>query len=128
MKKNIFTVAIIGLLLTLVGCKTSPILNISDTPIEISSKHSSKDVKKIILKSGAALNWKMKSLKEGHIVATLYIRNHVAVVDIEFTKNSYSINYKSGQNLKYDGVNIHKNYNRWIQNLNQLIQRNLSEI
>jgi PBP1b-binding outer membrane lipoprotein LpoB len=128
MKKNILIIAITSLLLILAGCKTSPILNIENAPIVISAKHSSNDVKDAIFRAGIALDWKMKEMKGGHIVGTLFIRNHIAVVDIKYSKETYNIDYKSGTNLKYDGVNIHKNYNEWIQNLNRLIQKNLSKI
>jgi hypothetical protein len=52
----------------------------------------------------------------------------VAVVDIKYNTKTYSIIYKSSQNLDYDGKNIHSNYNGWIQRLNQAIQSQLSGI
>ncbi len=118
----------ISLLLILAGCKTNPILNIEKAPIEIAAKHSSKDIKKAIMRAGTELNWQMKPIKAGHIVGTLYIRTHVAVVDITYSKNSYNIVYKSSKNLKYNGINIHKNYNTWIKLLNRLIQKRLSDM
>jgi len=126
--KNILIIIMASLLLMLAGCKTNPILNIQNTPIEILAKHSSKDIKKAIIRAGTELDWQMKSVKEGHIIGTLYVRTHVAVVDINYSKNNYNIIYKSSKNLKYDGINIHKNYNRWIQVLNRLIQKKLSMI
>jgi len=128
MKKNIFTVAIIGVLLVLGGCRSNPILNIQDAPIEIEAKHSNKDIKKAIVLAGAGLGWKMNAKKKGHIIGTLYLRKHVAVVDIKYTKKNYSIVYNKSENLDYDGTNIHKNYNGWIMNLNRQIQAQLSSI
>ena len=128
MKTNILVIVATSLLLILAGCTSNPILNIENAPIEIEAKHSSKDIKKAIIRAGAGLGWQMKFKKKGHIVGTLYLRKHVAVVDITYTKNSYNITYKSSQNLNYDGTNIHKNYNGWIQNLNRQIQAQLTSI
>ena len=46
-----------------------------------------------------------------------------------FIKGSYSIDYKNSLNLKYDSTKntIHKNYNGWIQNLDNAIQVQLSQ-
>jgi hypothetical protein len=52
----------------------------------------------------------------------LYIRSHVATVDIYFGTTSYSIIYKDSVNLDYKDGRIHRNYNKWVQNLNSDIQ------
>jgi len=70
----------------------------------------------------------MKAKTAGHIVASLYLREHVAIVDITYTKKAYNIKYKNSQNLSYDGTNIHSNYNGWVQNLSRQIQAQLSGI
>lgn len=122
--KNIINIVVVAIVLALVsvGCRTSPIYNVDNLPITISKKHNSKDIAKAITTAGATLGWKMKSTGNGHIVGTLYLRDHVAKVDITFTKKSYSIHYKDSQNLKYDGDSIHSNYNGWVKNL----ERNIS--
>ena len=40
--------------------------------------------------------------KPGYIVGTLHLREHEAVVDILYDTKSYSILYKSSQNLQYN--------------------------
>jgi hypothetical protein len=52
----------------------------------------------------------------------------VAVVDINYTVKSYNISYKDSTELNYDGTNIHKNYNGWIQNLDKGIRAQLSNL
>jgi len=128
LKSNYIVIIATALLLVLAGCRSNPVMNIENMPIEISGKHSSKDIITAIKRAGAGLGWIIKSKKPGHIVATLFLRKHVAIVDIKYTKKSYSITYKSSQNLNYDGTNIHKNYNSWVQNLNRQIQAQLSAI
>ena len=127
MKANILAILVVSALL-IAGCRSSPILNIENAPIEITAKHTSKDIKKAIIRAGAGLGWKMKAKKSGHIIGTLYLREHVAIVDIKYSNKSYSITYKSSENLNYDGTNIHKNYNGWVTNLNRQIQAQLTSI
>ena len=127
-KANILVILATSLLIILAGCKSNPIFNVVNAPIEISAKHSSKDINKAIKRAGAGLGWQMKTKNTGHIVGTLYIRTHVAIVDIKYSKKAYSITYKDSQNLNYDGTNIHKSYNLWVQNLNRQIQAQLYTI
>lgn len=127
-KPNFLVIVTTVLLLVLAGCRSNPIMNIEDAPIEISEKHTSKDIKKAIIRAGVGLGWNMKSKKPGHIRGTLFLRSHVAIVDIKYTKKSYNITYKDSQNLNYDGTNIHKNYNSWVRNLNRRIQVQFSMI
>ena len=129
MKKTLqLAVVFYAAVFLLAACRSSPILNIDNAPINISATHSSADIKKAIIRAGSALGWQMKSDRDGHLLATLILRSHVAIVDITFDKKSYTIMYKDSKNLNYDGTNIHSNYNGWIQNLNQNIQAQISTL
>ena len=125
---RISVITLTAALVFLAGCRAAPIYNVENAPIQISSKHTSKDIKKAITRAGIALGWQMKAKKRGHIVGTLYLRKFVAVVNINYTAKKYSITYKSSSGLQYDGTNIHKNYNGWVQNLDRRIQAQLSAI
>jgi hypothetical protein len=117
-----------ALALLLVACTGQPIRNIDNAPVNVSSpNYDLSDVTKAIQSAGAGLGWQMKEATPGHIVGTLYLRSHVAVVDIVYTLDDYSINYKSSTNLNYNAANntIHKNYNGWIQNLTNAINARL---
>lgn len=111
-----------ALTLTIIGCRANPVYNVDSAPVTISGKHTGQDVEKSIIRAGAVLGWKMKKVGKGHLVGTLHLRSHVAVVDITFNDKTYSITYKDSTNLNYDGTNIHSNYNGWIQNLDRSIQ------
>ena len=117
----LFTIA----LLALGGCRSNPVLNITDAEIDTGSKSQS-DVKTAIDRAARTLGWIPKEVSPGHIVVTLRIRTHVAVADIKYNKDRYSITYKDSTNLAYDGVNIHRNYNNWVMHLDQNIQVHLS--
>lgn len=112
--------------LALVGCRSNPVLNIDDSPITANGKYQIEDVKKAIIQAGVGLGWKMIENTPGQILGTLAVREHVAVVTITYDKSKYSIKYKDSTNLKYDGTNIHSNYNGWIQRLDQQINAKLS--
>ena len=60
------------------------------------------------------------------IKGRLQARNHSADIRIPYSATSYSINYESSLNLKASDGKIHKNYNRWVHNLDKDIQLNLS--
>ena len=108
------------------GCRSGPVLNIENAPISIQGKHSSNDIGKAIRRAGIGLGWRMNEVKPGHIIGTLSLRSHTAVIDVTYNKDSYSIKYKSSENLNYDGTNIHSNYNGWIKNLDSKIQVQLN--
>lgn len=119
--------AALALTVFAVGCTTKPVYNVPNTPVTTSKPNANlDDVGKAIVRAGAALGWKMQVTNPGHILGTLNLRTHEAVVDVNYSQTSYSINYKDSKNLNYDGTNIHKNYNGWIQNLDKGIQSQLN--
>jgi hypothetical protein len=116
------------LTITVLGAcsRMAPLYNVSDMPVVANKPDPTlDDVSKAIIRAGAALGWEMVPAKPGLIVGTLNIREHQAVVDVNYTPKTYSITYKNSNNLNYDGQSIHKNYNGWIQNLDRAIKAQL---
>ena len=129
MKVRMLFAVVVVLGLVLAGCRSNPVYNVSGAPVTTSTRnYSMSDVRGAILQAGASLGWQMKDVKPGLIVGTLVIRDHMAQVDIPYNRTSYSIIYRDSQNLNYDGVNIHSNYNGWIQRLNGAINAQLSRL
>ena len=130
--KNIKLGLIIAASILLVAaCRgTAPILNVSNAPVQTGSgqKLSLDAVGKVITSAGVTLGWQMKTVKPGTIVGTLNLRNHTAVVEVTYNTENYSINYKDSENLKYNGTNIHPNYNGWIRNLDSGIRAQLKTL
>src|SRR5262245_16310772 len=112
-------------LVLLTACnQTAPVREIGPEPI--SPPAASMDVvQKAILKAGAGLNWQMKQVGPGRIEGTLKLRVQTAVVDITYGTKNFGIRYKDSSELKYDGTNIHRNYNSWVDNLARQIRVNL---
>ena len=112
----------------LAACAPTPIRDIDNAPINVSSaNYDLSDVTSAIKSAGIGLGWQMKEETPGHIVGSLYLRSYVAIVDITYTLDDYSISYKDSKNLRYDaGRNaIHSSYNRWIRNLAKKIDLRL---
>jgi hypothetical protein len=117
-----------GLAILLLACAPAPIRNVDNALINTSNaSYDLHDVTKAIQRAGIGLGWQIKEETPGHIVGTLFLRSHMAKVDITYTLDEYSINYKQSSNLDYNPENntIHKNYNGWIQNLTNAINAQL---
>ncbi len=114
--------------LLLVGCGTVPVYNINDAPVQVSANdYSANDVKKAIIRAGISLGWKIKEVEPGKLVGLLNLRRHMAKIEIPYSKEGYSLIYIDSSELKYNAEKgeIHKNYNKWIRNLDQKIQMQL---
>ena len=121
-----------ALAILLVACLAGrPIQNIENAPVNASDpNYDLSDVTKAITRAGIGLGWQMQPKTPGHIVGTLNLRKHTAIVDITYTLDDFSINYKDSTNLKYDVGNnsIHSSYNKWVGNLRKAIDINLVDI
>ena len=121
----ILTLALVS---AVVACRKSPIYNVNNTPISAPKRPTLEQVRQAIERAGQGLGWQMQPTGPGHIVGTLYLRTHMAQVDIPYTTTSYSITYRDSKDLNYDGSSIHSNYNGWIHNLDQAIQQQLAKL
>lgn len=124
MNKIVKLLAAFAVLGALAGCaRTAPVANISST---VGTGHTEAQVKSAILKAGIQRKWIMNEAGPGVIKARQQSRDHVAEVRINYSANGYTINYDSSQGLRAGGGKIHKNYNRWVRNLDKDIQVNLT--
>ncbi|ELY2740822.1 hypothetical protein ACOJD8_000759 [Cronobacter turicensis] len=124
MKKVTKWVAALAVMGALAGCaRTAPVDNIQST---VSGKHTAQQVRTAILKAGKQREWMMTDAGPGVITGRLKNRDHSAEIRIPYSANGYSINYVGSMNLKASDGKIHKNYNRWVNNLDKDIQLNLS--
>ncbi|CAB5499438.1 hypothetical protein [uncultured Gammaproteobacteria bacterium] len=117
---------IIVSLALLAGCGTALVRDVDSAMI--SGNHSVANIERAIVRAGTGLGWVMTKKSDKHIVGKLTLRTHLAVIDITYDKNSYSIKYKDSTNLNYDGSKIHTNYNGWIQNLQRSIDLRINTL
>ncbi|MDR2263065.1 MAG: hypothetical protein LBE93_06325 [Enterobacter asburiae] len=124
MKKLVKWFAAFAVVGALAGCaRTAPIEQIHST---VSTGHTAEQVKTAIVKAGQKREWIMTDAGPGVLKGRLQARDHSVEVRIPYTATGYSINYESSLNLKASDGKIHKNYNRWVRNLDHDIQMNLS--
>ena len=116
------------LVIFLWGCTTKPIVNVQNEYIPTQRDGAQlpiADVERAILSASQKRGWSSRIIKPGLIEANISVRTHRASVEIPYTSNRYSINYKSSENLDYDDNSIHRNYNNWIIKLSRTIQEEL---
>ena len=127
-KNKLWITLMISSVLILGGCKLAPVHNVENAAISATMKTLSADqISEAIVRAGSGLGWKMHpDVDAKEVIGVLTLRKHMAKVRVNYTDEFYSIKYVDSQNLKYDGENIHNNYNGWIQNLDRAIQTQLN--
>jgi len=120
MKSTAFKFIVLFVAVIALGaCRSAPIYNVSSDTMATPQNASIEQVASAIKRAGAGLGWQMIDTGPGEIEGRLHLRSHVAIVSITFDTKQFSIFYKDSTNLDYDGTRIHRNYNGWIQNLEQ---------
>lgn len=124
MKKIIHWMIAATVVGALAGCaRTAPIEQVNAI---VSAGHTEAQVKDAIIKAGAQRQWIMSDTGPGVIKGKLQNRDHVADIKINYSATSYSIVYVSSINLMAANGKIHRNYNRWVHNLDKDIQVTLA--
>jgi hypothetical protein len=120
--KWIVAAAVVG---ALAGCvsRTAPIETVQN---QVATGHTEAQVRNAILKAGLNRQWIMTDAGPGVIKGRQQSRGHTANVLVQYSANSYIIKYDGSTNLMAEGGKIHKNYNRWVHNLDQDIQISLA--
>ena len=126
--KSIIVVLGISTVISLGACTTKPILNVNDAPVLTTKSLDAVQVRGAIVAAGVALGWQVVDVNPGVLRGTLKLRDHTAIVEIPYTTGKYSIIFKSGDNLGEKDGQIHKNYNGWVQNLDNRIKAELTRL
>lgn len=119
---------------------TVPLVNFDKIPVVSGSgkKLAPADVKAAIARGASLARWIIADAGDGQMVASYAKGRHTASVTIDYTSDTYSINYKESANLKY-GIDsyphdfsnptinqsatrpqiplIHPAYNEWVKRL-----------
>ncbi|WGT30926.1 hypothetical protein [Pseudomonas marginalis] len=112
-------------LLTTAGCTSKPILNTQhDLPAD--AQVSEEKMKTVIVNALQKREWTVQRLSPQLVQAEITVRNqYYAAIDIRYTRNSYAITYRDSRQLGYKDGKIHRNYNRWVNNLDSDIMAGL---
>lgn len=112
-------------LLTAAGCTSKPVLNTQhDLPADV--QVSEERIKTVIVNALQKREWTVQRLSPQRVQAEITVRNqYYAAIDIRYTRNSYAITYRDSRELGYKDGKIHRNYNRWVNNLDSDIMAGL---
>lgn len=112
-------------LLVSAGCTSKPILNTQhDLPAD--AQVSEEKMKTVIVNALQKREWTVQRLSPQLVQAEITVRNqYYAAIDIRYTRNSYAITYRDSRDLGYKDGKIHRNYNRWVNNLDSDIMAGL---
>lgn len=131
MKSILKVLGVVSIVLVFItGCRSGIVQNIVAQPVSVKQNTTDDQMYKAIKTAGLSLGWQVRKVKPGLAEAQLYLRDHMAAVEIPYTKEEFSINYKNSSNLNYNAEKntIHSNYNGWIQNLRNAITLQLSAL
>lgn len=115
--------------LLLVGCGTSAPIVVASHSLSHAQHASQDSVQKAIYSALKRRGWQLQSDNGWQIRASYNKQNrHIVNVKIHYTANSYQIEHASSQGMKYNPKKntIHRNYNRWVANLERDISAELS--
>jgi len=113
---------------TVVGCnRVQPIYNVEGQAFpSIVESLDQKEIEQAIVRAGNSRDWIISPNPDGSLDGLLMPRQHVAKIRIEFDQHGFSIQYKDSEELLYSGGKIHRNYNRWVRNLEDAILQEVS--
>ncbi len=116
--------------LILSGCfgRVQPVYSVFSHPIPSSAEFMSlREISEVIELSAINRKWLVEEQYPGLLKLTFRKKTHMAVVEVTFDQSSYSIKYLNSVDLLYNGNRIHRNYNRWVANLELDIEMNLQK-
>ena len=104
-----------------VHARTQPVYNVVDKAIHTGSGRTLtlEEVGNVLAGAARYKRWSVAKVEEGYLRAEIHVRKHFAAIDIRYTPETYSISYRDSEVLRYDGSNIHRNYNKWIKLVEQ---------
>lgn len=119
-----FFVCVIGIVAA--GCAGRQPVNIS-SPVVSKPNVTSDEVAKAIVRAGANAQWRIVEQGPGQLVGIRATGPHTASINIKYTAKDYSISVKDSSMTAPDGT-VHRNLNRWLQELDVQIRSQLAAI
>ena len=113
------------------GCGGAPTIQNIDNSKYFEKSVKKSEIAKAIQRGAARKGWRVKTVKDGLIEASILVRGkYFVAVNINYDSHGYKITYKKSRNLKYDPKTktIHKSYNKWVKILSQNIDFELENI
>ena len=114
-------------LLSVTACTNKPVVT-PDRTLPATLHVNQEQMKKAILTTLVRREWSVQRVSPGLVQAEITVRGQFhAEIDIPYTADHYQIRYRDSRELGYVDGKIHRNYNRWVQLLDQGILRELND-
>jgi hypothetical protein len=109
--------------------RMEPVYNVEQDsiPTGVQQKLSSEQIGKMIAKTAIGKGWVVSEVKPGLLHCVLKWQDHTAAINITYSKQDYSIELDSSENLKESDGMIHKKYNKYIHDLQGEIDKKFSQ-
>lgn len=110
---------------TLAGCTSKPVENIQQSA-PTASIRSDAEMQRAIVSALNKRQWLVQHVSPTEIRAEITQRGrHHAEISIPYSTSQFAIDYRSSWGLDYEDGEIHRNYNRWVNNLRNSILQEL---
>jgi hypothetical protein len=87
------------------------------------------EVRQIIVRAATLRGWLLENEQPGVVFCKMVSGSHEAVVRVDYNSAGYSISYvDSSPGLQYDGLNIHRRYNHWVDALDDAIRKEFAVV
>ncbi len=122
------SIAILAAVLAVVsaGCAGRQPLNVT-SPVVSKPNVTSDEVAKAIMRAGLNTSWRVVEQGAGQLLGIKVQGPHTASIIISYTATEYRISIKESSMSSPDGT-VHRNLNRWLQELDQQIKSQLVAI
>jgi hypothetical protein len=130
MARLVGLVPVLLLVVSLSGClgREQPLYTAEQHHMPAMAQSLSLDqIRDVISRAAIDRGWVVERQANNTVRVKLSTRGHVAVADVSYSKEAFSITYVDSENLLYDGRMIHRNYNRWVMQLEKDIEAALQK-
>lgn len=128
-RRGVAALLIVSAVVMMSACRTRPVYNVVDHPIPAASQRLPLDqIGRSITEAGRRRGWRMDPSGPGQITGVLDDHGHEAVINVTYSQQAYSITLAGSTNLRQEGDEVHKRYNRWVRLLEQTIDDRLSMV
>lgn len=123
---------ICALVLCCIGCNKQGVTNVHNM---VHGEQSMAGVEACIVTGAHKAGWQIEKLHGGVFKATYLVKDNQnydqegAIANIHYSRDSYYVEYKSSVMMDYNETRntIHKDYNKWVRQLDTAIQKELAE-
>jgi hypothetical protein len=102
------------------GCRTEAVRNVR-APMNAPGDASMADLAQDLTLGGERCGWRVRDAGPGRLRAEKIVGQHRAVSEIAYDQAGYNVTLLQADNLLYDGGQVHKAYNDWVEQLQKCI-------